>query len=63
MKRWCVSPVKVEEALGAVDVVEGGEGGDAAVDRHGVRPQLTLPWGGGEGGRTVPDLLVTHLGT
>ena len=33
-------PVEVEEPLGAVDVVEGGEAGDGAVDAHGVRAQL-----------------------
>lgn len=31
--------VEVEEALGAVDVVEGGEGVDGAIDAHGVQPQ------------------------
>jgi hypothetical protein len=32
--------VKVEEAVGAVDIVERGEGRDAPVDRHGVEAQL-----------------------
>ena len=35
--------IEVEEALGAVDVVEGGEGGDRAIYRHGVAPQLPPP--------------------
>lgn len=30
--------VEVEEAFGAVDVMEGGEGLDGAVDGHGVQP-------------------------
>lgn len=30
--------VEVEEAFGAVDVVEGREGLDGAVDAHGVEP-------------------------
>ena len=34
-------PVEVEEAVRAVDVVEGGEGGDAPVDGHGMEAQLT----------------------
>ena len=35
--------VEVEEAMGAVDIVEGGKGGDAAINRHGVGSQFTLP--------------------
>ena len=33
-------PVEVEEALGAVDVVKGGEGDDGPVDGHRVEAQL-----------------------
>lgn len=31
--------VEVEETLGAVDVMEGGERLDGTVDAHGVKPQ------------------------
>jgi hypothetical protein len=33
--------IEVEEPVGTVDIVEGGEGGDASVNRHGMEPQLT----------------------
>ncbi len=33
-------PIEVEEAVRTVDIVEGGEGGHAPVDRHGVEAQL-----------------------
>jgi hypothetical protein len=33
-------PIEVEEAVRTVDIVEGGEGGHASVDRHGVEAQL-----------------------
>lgn len=33
--------VEVQEAFGAVDVVEGGEGLDGAVDDHGVKPHCS----------------------